>query len=294
MLRSASLRRPGWVIWMAVLPLLITACAGPGMVPIDAPAPAALPHAVIPLPAEIRLSGTERFVLDSATVITVQPGSADLQRIAGYLSKLIGPSPQAAPRVVEAAQPRVGSIHLTLHAGEPGDEGYDLTITPQGIVVTAAAPGRCCSTACRRSVSCCPPRWSTAALDGRALQRARRCASSTAPRFAWRGAMLDVVAPLLRRRRRQALHRPDGAVQAEPPAPAPLRRPGLAHRDPLVAQPARARRQHPGRRRPRRLLHAGRVRARSSPTRRDRYITDRARRSTCRATPTRRSRRTPS
>ena len=66
-------------------------------------------------------------------------------------------------------------------------------------------------------------------------------------------------AALLRRRGRQALHRPARALQAEPPAPAPDGRPGLAHRDPVVAETRNARREHGGRRRPGRLLHAGGV-----------------------------------
>jgi hexosaminidase len=170
--------------------MLLAACAGPGIEPIHAPEPAAFTHSVIPLPADIRMSATERFVLDSTTVITVQPGSVDLTRIAGYLSELIGPTPQAAPRVIEAAQPRPGSIHLTLHAGEPRDEGYDLTVTSQGIILTAAAPAGVFHGVQTIRQLLPPSVEYTAALRtplsvpaGRVIDR---------PRFAWRGAMLDV------------------------------------------------------------------------------------------------------
>ena len=57
-----------------------------------------------------------------------------------------------------------------------------------------------------------------------------------------------------------------GRLQAQRPAPAPVRRPGLAARDRRVAAAGRARRRSRGRRRRRRLLHPGRLRARSSST----------------------------
>ena len=66
-------------------------------------------------------------------------------------------------------------------------------------------------------------------------------------------------APLLRRRRRLPRDRPPRGVQAQRAAPAPVRRPGLADRDRRVAAAGRGRRARRGRRRPRRLLHAGRL-----------------------------------
>src|SRR6266511_1757436 len=57
----------------------------------------------------------------------------------------------------------------------------------------------------------------------------------------------------------RALRRPSIPVQGEPPAPAPDRRPGLAHRDRPLAAADRGRRLHAGGRRPRWLLHEGRV-----------------------------------
>jgi hexosaminidase len=189
MLRTRTSLRLRMILDAALLPLVV-ACAGPGIAPVERPAPAVLLHSVIPLPTDIRLSETERFALDSTTVITVQPGNADLARIAGYLSALIGPSPQAAPRVMEALEPRAGSIHLTLHAGEPDDEGYDLTIMPSGILLTAPAPAGVFQGVQTLRQLLPPAVEYTAALrvplgvpTGRIVDR---------PRFAWRGAMLDV------------------------------------------------------------------------------------------------------
>ena len=154
-----------------------------------------------------------------------------------------------------------------------------------------AARPPACSTACRRCGSCCPASIEypghASASPSAFPRRADRGppAVRLARRHARRGAAL------LRPRRRQALHRPDGALQVQPPAPAPLRRSGLAHRDQVVAESDDARRQHRGRRRAGRLLHAGRSTPISSPTRA--IASSRSSpRSTCPATPTRRWRRT--
>ena len=62
-------------------------------------------------------------------------------------------------------------------------------------------------------------------ISGASARAARRVVPAghivDRPRFAWRGAMLDVARHFFTRRRGQALHRPDGALQAQPPAPAP-------------------------------------------------------------------------
>ncbi len=67
------------------------------------------------------------------------------------------------------------------------------------------------------------------------------------------------LAALLHRRPGQALYRPAGPLQDQHPASASLRRPGLADRHRVLAESDHVRRQHPGRRRPRRLLHQGRL-----------------------------------
>ena len=63
-----------------------------------------------------------------------------------------------------------------------------------------------------------------------------------APRFRWRGLMLDSARHYQSPEFIEALHRLDGAAQAQRPALAPDRRPGLAPRDPQVPAADRGRR----------------------------------------------------
>ena len=86
--------------------------------------------------------------------------------------------------------------------------------------------------------------------------------------------MLDVARHFFARRRGQALHRPARALQDEPPAPAPLRRSGLAHRDQVVAEAdATIGGSTAGRRRCGRILHAGRIHGHRRLRGRARFIT---------------------
>ena len=71
--------------------------------------------------------------------------------------------------------------------------------------------------------------------------------------------MLDVARHFFGVARGRAPDRPARALQAEPAAPAPDRRPGLAARDPLAAAAHARRRADRRRRRAGRLLHAARL-----------------------------------
>ena len=164
---------------------------------------------------------------------------------------------------------------------------------------TAAPPGSPSPPRARRAL---PRRADPAPAAARRRREGLRAAGTVAGRGrhrqgqpALRLARRDArrLPALLRRRPGQALHRPDGALQDQQAAPAPLRRPGLAHRDRLLAAARHVRRLHrrsaadpaATTRRPTTGRSSGtRPRAtwRSSP------------RSTCPATPTRPSPPTPS
>ena len=127
-------------------------------------------------------------------------------------------------RIAADARPdRSGSgagLARARRTGGSGPEGYELTVTPSAVRLVARRAGRSLlrrpddPPAARRRNSA-SRRYASA--TARASPGAARCSTS-------RGTSGPVT-------RRQAVHRPDRALQAQPPPPPPLRRPGLADRD---------------------------------------------------------------
>ena len=129
-----------------------------------------------------------------------------------------------------------------------GDEGYTLTVGTDAIRITARTPaGVFYGMQTLRQLMPASIEYRAASPHAVSIPAAR---IEDRPRFAWRGAMLDVARHFFGPGRRPPLHRPDGPLQAEPPAPASLRRPGLADRDQGLAEPHGPRWQHAGGRRP--------------------------------------------
>ena len=187
--------------------------------------------AVIPMPlAATAAQGS--FTLSPATRILVRSAAPEAMRVAESLASHLRPATGYRLPVSRAtgAADVPGSIVLVLAtSGRPrGDEGYRLQVSPDRVTVTAGrAAGLFWAVQTLRQLlpaaieltSPQPGPWRTRAgtiEDRRPLRVARRDARRRAA--------------LLQRRRGQALHRPDRAVQAEPPASAPRRRPGLADR----------------------------------------------------------------
>src|SRR5215216_6720565 len=72
----------------------LAACPGrrPSTVqPVQPAQPPAPPHALIPIPAAVRLTPSESFVLDSTTTVVVDAAAGpEVERIGQYLVQLIG------------------------------------------------------------------------------------------------------------------------------------------------------------------------------------------------------------
>ena len=88
---------------------------------------------VIPRPvSELAMGGT--FRLSADTAIYVEPATAEVKAIGQYLADHLNPATGYAIKVQGTNDaPAGGNITLTLSEADPalGDEGYELTITPE-------------------------------------------------------------------------------------------------------------------------------------------------------------------
>lgn len=153
-------------------------------------------HRIIPAPVSVELATGDSFTITAATRIVVSPGSAEAARIGEHLAELLRP-PTGFPLPVStsgggAAPP--GGIALRLGADAAlGEEGYELAISRDSVALRANRPAglfRGVQTLrqllpsqieAQQSVVGVVP-WTVPA--GKIVDR---------PRFAWRGAMLDVA-----------------------------------------------------------------------------------------------------
>jgi hexosaminidase len=167
-------------------------------------APAA---ALIPWPVSATLSETERRAITKDTAIEVPPGQPDLQRLARDLAELLRPALDGAIAIRErgrdaASTPSASSassadtirLELVTRSADPAgpeDEAYELTIDANGIRIAASAPaGVFYGIQTLRQL-----------LPSSVELRGARPHALTVPiahiidrpRFAWRGAMLDVA-----------------------------------------------------------------------------------------------------
>ena len=246
-----------------------------------------------PWPTSATVNASERFQITKSTVIEVSPGQPDLQRIGKWIADLVAPALEASLTV------RDGRAHrhpASSGSRSPAARPRAMTAISSPFRPRASASfrprPRACFTACRRFGSSCRGRSSTRARVP-STSSCRRRKISDRPRFAWRGAMLDVARHFfgvdevkryidlvaLYKFNRLHLHLSDDQ--------------GWRIQIDVVAQPDDARREHRGRRRAGRLLHAGALRG-ARRLRARHGSSSSCPRSTCRATPTPRWRRIPS
>jgi hexosaminidase len=147
---------------------------------------------LIPWPASVSLSGGDPVPIPKTSAIEVSPGQPDLQRIARDLADLLRPALDTTLPVREAANaPAPGSVRLEIDGSVPGDEGYDLVVAARGIRVAGRTPaGVFYGVQTLRQLL---PSW----IELRGV-RPRDVTLPAVhitdqPRYAWRGAMLDVA-----------------------------------------------------------------------------------------------------
>ena len=164
--------------------------------PAPQAAPAAPAPALVPLPAIVEPGTGDGFTITPATVIAA-PADPAVQRtakqIAEWIRRATGLTPGAAPAA--ATDAAAGVIELAIAPGSStGAEGYDLTIAPKGVTLTAATPAGLFYSA--QTLRQLLPYWSE--YEAIMYQRPRPTTLPPlhvrdAPRYEWRGGMLDVA-----------------------------------------------------------------------------------------------------
>ena len=151
---------------------------------------------LIPAPTSVDVRGGVKFTVSESSTIVVPAEDTRVQVLGQYLSDLIGLAAAPLPlKVVPAAGVAPpGSVQLSLGAlAEIGEEGYELSITADRVTIVANQPaGLFYGIQTFRQLL--PP-----SIEHRAVRfdKARPVTAPGVkivdrPRFAWRGAMLDV------------------------------------------------------------------------------------------------------
>jgi hexosaminidase len=178
--------------WACVAILLL---AGACQRPVTAPQPAAaVAPRVIPAPTSMALGDGAPFVIAKETMIIVE-GGADAARVGEALAALLRPS-TGFPLPVSATAGIVATknMQLTLASARTqlGAEGYELAVTSDAVRLTAATAAglfrgiqtvrQLLPVEAESHMAVRGPGWTIPAVT-----------IADQPRFAWRGAMLDVA-----------------------------------------------------------------------------------------------------
>jgi hexosaminidase len=151
------------------------------------------PWAIVPAPASVEAAEGTWFPLGSSTRILTAPGSAEAAAVGEQLASVLRPS-TGLPLPVSPGSPatRAGAISLELSGDDRlGDEGYELAVTAESVTLRAGGAAglflgvqtlRQLLPAAVEAATARPGPWRLP--GGRIVDR---------PRFAWRGAMLDVA-----------------------------------------------------------------------------------------------------
>jgi hexosaminidase len=151
--------------------------------------------AVLPAPSSVEVHNGA-FTVGSGVVIAV-PADPEVRRLADVLGQLIVRSAGVQPDIVAAAAaPEAGAfvLELTQPAAAGDEEAYDLTIAADRVTLRATtAAGLFYGVQTLRQLL--PPAGEYAAVHFAEPRPARLPAAHIVdrPRFAWRGAMLDVA-----------------------------------------------------------------------------------------------------
>jgi hexosaminidase len=192
-LPAPSFRADAALLAASVLFVACTRVPAPTTTPVVArPAPPVFfPPRLVPQPTSLSTAGDTPFIINAQTVLEADGGD-DAARVAGMLASRLRPATGFALLVSTPAVPTNG-IRLQLRADRTdlGDEGYELIVRPDSVRITASRPAGLFHGAqtlrqllpadIESDIRIGRP-WGIPSLTIRDV-----------PRFAWRGAMLDVA-----------------------------------------------------------------------------------------------------
>ena len=154
-------------------------------------------HPLIPLPAFVELQSNSAFLITSATTVQVPAADARMLRVGRFVADLIGLSAGTEPLKVEAYRSPTATSAIQLQIGEiaePGDEAYELTIERERVAIKSrTAAGVFYGVQTLRQLLAPFIEYSALRSDKSRPISAPIGQIVDAPRFLWRGAMLDVA-----------------------------------------------------------------------------------------------------
>jgi len=165
---------------------------------------------IIPIPMKsTMLKGS--FELTKDISIIIRTNSEEVRSIGTYLSELLKEATGIAPgiKVTPSAKTPKGSISLTINQSlsKLGDEGYELAIHPDAVVISACKPaGTFYGIQTLRQMMKC--------AGGKTFRIP--CASiQDKPRYEWRGMLLDSCRHFMSTGTGETVHRPPRLSQNE-------------------------------------------------------------------------------
>ncbi len=159
-----------------------------------APRPLPSTQALIPAPLGLRVVSSDSFIItDSTRIVIAADAAPDVERLAGQLSAMLAPATSVGgvSRLAPGEAPPPRSISLQVAPDTLGDEGYTLSADRNGVVIRAGAThGLFNGTQTLRQLL-------PVSVEHRAAVRRVLVVPAVQvtdrPRYAWRGAMLDVA-----------------------------------------------------------------------------------------------------
>ncbi len=151
-------------------------------------------HSIVPNPSSITINDGEPFNFDAATLISFDTDDEQGEMVATFLADLIGNTVDTTPAVQEFSPGMGGSVVRFTRQGASaslGDEGYTLVATPSLVTITAReAAGLFYGVQTIRQMLPALVEYTAAYVKPLPIPAVT---IEDQPRFAWRGAMLDVA-----------------------------------------------------------------------------------------------------